>query len=240
MIRDYGTALRIDLSNKKTAEERLGQDLLTSFIGGKGFAATILYNELPVQTEPLNPDNILVIAVGPLTGTNAPAFSKTAFATKSPLTGMFIDSYVGGSLGPELRSAGYELIIIKGKAERPVYVYIEDEKVKIEDASDLWGKDVMETERALKHTLGENVQIASIGPAGENLVNYACVCHQIFRQSGRGGIGAVMGSKNLKAVVVSGRGKVVPSNETDFASVDIIRTGGVTLCQLILLNLEGV
>jgi len=222
MIRDYGTALRIDLSNKKTAEERLGQDLLTSFIGGKGFAATILYNELPVQTEPLNPDNILVIAVGPLTGTNAPAFSKTAFATKSPLTGMFIDSYVGGSLG------------------RPVYVYIEDEKVKIEDASDLWGKDVMETERALKHTLGENVQIASIGPAGENLVNYACVCHQIFRQSGRGGIGAVMGSKNLKAVVVSGRGKVVPSNETDFASVDIIRTGGVTLCQLILLNLEGV
>jgi aldehyde:ferredoxin oxidoreductase len=217
MIKDYGTALRIDLSNKKTAEEKLGQDLLTSFIGGKGFAATILYNELPVKADPLGPDNILVIAVGPLTGTNAPAFSKTAFATKSPLTGMFIDSYVGGSLGPELRFAGYELVIIKGRAERPVYVYIEDGKVKIEDASDLWGKDVAETEQALKHTLGEKVQIASIGPAGENLVNYACVCHQIFRQSGRGGIGAVMGSKNLKAVVVRGSGKVTPSNETDFA-----------------------
>lgn len=217
MIKDYGTALRIDLSNKKTAEEKLGQDLLTSFIGGKGFAATILYNELPVQADPLSPDNILVIAVGPLTGTNAPAFSKTAFATKSPLTGMFIDSYVGGSLGPELRFAGYELVIIKGRAERPVYVYIEDGKVKIEDASDLWGKDVMETEQVLKRTLGEKVQIASIGPAGENLVNYACVCHQIFRQSGRGGIGAVMGSKNLKAVVVRGSGKVTPSNETDFA-----------------------
>jgi len=217
MIRDYGTVLRIDLSNKKIAEERLGQDLLTSFVGGKGFAATILYNELPVKADPLSPDNILVIAVGPLTGTNAPAFPKTAFATKSPLTGLFIDSYVGGSLGPELRFAGYELVIIKGRSESPVYVYIEDGKAKIEDAIYLWGKDVVETEQALKHALGEKVQIASIGPAGENLVNYACVCHQIFRQSGRGGIGAVMGSKNLKAVVVRGSGKVTPYNETDFA-----------------------
>lgn len=216
MNNDYGRVLRIDLSTKKVTKERIGNDVLRNFIGGKGFVAKVLYEELKPGTDPLSPNNILVVATGPVTGTNAPAFSKAAFATKSPLTGIFVDSYVGGNLGPEIRFAGYDLIIVKGKSETPVCVYIHDEEVKIEDASDFWGKDVIETEKALKDRFGGKVRIASIGPAGENLVSYACVCHQIYRQAGRGGTGAVMGSKNLKAIVVEGTGKVRVADETRF------------------------
>ncbi len=205
---NYGKVLRIDLSAKKIADEKIGKDVVNKYIGGKGFAAKVLYDELTPGAAPLSPDNILVVAVGPVTGTNAPGYAKTVFATKSPLTGIFADSYVGGSFGPEIKFAGYDLIVVKGKAEKPVCLYIHDGKTSIEDASDLWGKDVMEAEKALKDRFGKEVQIASIGPAGENLVSYACVCHQMYRQAGRGGVGAVMGSKNLKAIVVKGSGKV--------------------------------
>jgi len=216
MTKNYGKRLSIDLSAKRVTRGEIGEDVLKNFIGGKGFAAKVLYDELKPGTSPLSPNNILAMVTGPLAGTSAPAFAKTAFATKSPLTGIFIDSYVGGNLGPEIRFAGYELVTLKGKAEKPVCVYINDEEVKIEDASDLWGKDVVETEEALKDRFGKEVRIASIGPAGENQVAHACICHQIYRQAGRGGIGAVMGSKNLKAIVVKGTGKVSVADESRF------------------------
>jgi aldehyde:ferredoxin oxidoreductase len=219
MVESYGRRLNIDLSTREMAKERIKEDLITKFIGGKGFAIAVLHDELRPRTAPLSPDNILVIATGPVTGTNAPAFSKTAFATKSPLTGIFVDSYIGGYLGAEIRSAGYDLITIRGKAKKPALLFINDEEVRIEDARELWGKDVIETEEALQDRFGENVQIASIGPAGENLVSFACVCHKIYRQSGRGGIGAVMGSKNLKAIVVNGTGKVRAADQNRFSEV---------------------
>jgi aldehyde:ferredoxin oxidoreductase len=216
MKESYGRRLSLDLSTGEITKSKIGEDVTRKFIGGKGFAAKVLYDELNPGTNPLNPDNILVMVTGPIGGTKAPAFAKTAFATKSPLTGIFIDSYVGGYLGPEIRFAGYDLVTVRGKAEKPVCVHINDEEVKIEDASDLWGKDVVETEEALKDRFGEKARVASIGPAGENLISHACVCHQIYRQAGRGGIGAVMGSKNLKAIVVKGTGKVSAANETEF------------------------
>lgn len=216
MDRNYGRALSIDLTTKTIATEKIGEDIVNKFIGGKGLAAKILYDELEPGADPLSPDNILVVATGPLTGTNAPAFSKTVFAAKSPLTGIFVDSYVGGTLGPAIGFAGYNLIAIKGKSEKPVCMYIHDEEVKIQDASELWGMDIIETEKVLKDRFGEDVEIASIGPAGENLVSYACICHDIYRHAGRGGTGAVMGSKNLKAIVVKGSGKVTVADEVKF------------------------
>jgi branched-chain amino acid transport system ATP-binding protein len=183
----------------KITKAEIEPDIIRQFIGGKGFAAKVLYDELKPGTNPLSPDNILVMVTGPLAGTNAPAFSKTAFATKSPLTGIFVDSYVGGNLGPEMRFAGYELVTVRGKAKKPVCVYINDEEVKIEDASDLWGKDVVETEEALKGRFGRDARIASIGPAGENLISYACVCHEIYRQLGRGGNRGGNGLKKLES-----------------------------------------
>ena len=216
MTESYGRRLSLDLSTGEITKGKIEEDITRKFIGGKGFAAKVLYDELKPGTNPLSPNNILVMVTGPLGGTSAPAFAKTAFATKSPLTGIFIDSYVGGNLGPEIRFAGYDLMTVRGKAEKPVCVYINDEEVKIEDASDLWGKDVVETEEALKDRFGEKARIASIGPAGENLISHACVCHQIYRQAGRGGIGAVMGSKNLKAIVVKGTDKVKVADESRF------------------------
>jgi len=216
MNKGYGRRLSLDLSTGEITKGKIGEDITGKFIGGKGFAAKVLYDELKPGTNPLSPNNILVMSTGPIGGTSAPAFAKTAFATKSPLTGIFIDSYVGGNLGPEIRFAGYDLVTVRGKAKKPVCIYINDGEVKIEDASDLWGKDVVETEEALKDRFGKKAKIASIGPAGENLINNACVCHQIYRQAGRGGIGAVMGSKNLKAIVVEGTGKVKVADESRF------------------------
>jgi len=216
MLGGYGKALRIDLSARKIVDEKIEGDVISNYIGGKGFAAKVLYDELKPGVDPFSPDNIIVVAVGPVTGTNAPGYSKTVFATKSPLTRIFADSLVGGSFGPEMKFSGYDLIIVKGKAEKPVCLYIRDGKASIEDANDSWGKDVIEAENILKDRFGKEVQIASIGPAGENLVSYACVCHQVYRQAGRGGIGAVMGSKNLKAIVVKGSDKVEVADEEKF------------------------
>lgn len=234
MTESYRRRLNLDLSTGKITKREIEKDVIRMFIGGKGVAAKVLYDELKPGTDPLSPENILIMVTGPLAGTNAPAFSKTAFATKSPLTGIFMDSYVGGNLGSETRFAGFELVTIKGKAKNPVCIYINDEEVRIENASDLWGKDVVETEKALKDRFGGDAQIASIGPAGENLISYACVCHQIYRQAGRGGAGAVMGSKNLKAIVVKGTGKVKVAQESRFreavkAANEHIRNGVVQL-----------
>jgi len=171
MTESYGGRLSLDLSTGEITKGKIEEDIIRKFIGGKGFAAKVLYDELKPGTNPLSPNNILVMVTGPLVGTSAPAFAKTAFATKSPLTGIFIDSYVGGNLGPEIRFAGYDLVTIRGKAEKPVCVYINDEEVKIEDASDLWGKDVVETEEALKDRFSCCVTVFSLHRDGSGSVS---------------------------------------------------------------------
>lgn len=197
--------LFIDLSNKTVEEKDLSVELKNKFVGGKGFGAKLLYDLVPAGTDPLSPDNVLMFFPGPLTGTLAPAMRGCA-VSKSPLTGTFSDSYFGGSFAAEIKYAGYDGIVIQGKSKEPVYIWIDSDNVQIVDASHLWGKDTFETNTAIKEELKDDtVKISCIGPAGENLVRFALLSCEYNRQAGRGGMGAVMGSKNLKAVAIRGK-----------------------------------
>jgi len=199
-----GKILRIDLASGDFSTEPLPPELIRDYLGGRGFAARILYDEIPTGADPLGPDNRIVIAAGPLSGLFVPAAGKTTFAARSPATGGWGDSNIGGHLASEMKYAGYDAIILQGIAPRPSYVYIKNDRVEIRDAAFLLGKGAIETERALKDVLGDEFQIATIGPAGENRVVFACVSHDFGRQAGRTGVGAVMGSKNIKAIAIRG------------------------------------
>ncbi|MHB1415802.1 MAG: aldehyde ferredoxin oxidoreductase family protein [Chloroflexota bacterium] len=198
-----GKILRVNLSTGKVWTESVDPAWTQDYLGGRGFAARIIYEETK-GVDPLGPENRLVFASGPFAGVFLPAGSKATIAAKSPATGLYGDSNIGGHLAPELKYAGYDAVVFQGIAAKPTYLLIDDEKVELRDASPLWGKGTIESEVALKNDLGEDFQIATIGPAGENLVRYACVNHDIGRQAGRTGVGAVMGSKRLKAVAVHG------------------------------------
>ena len=202
-----GKILRIDLSKGK-AEVRSLPDELLSFIGGRGFAIKTLYDELCPGTDPLGPDNKIVIATGPLTGTAVPGSGKCVLASKSPPTGGYGDGCVGGRFGPVLKMAGFDMVIIEGKAEHPVYVLIEDGKCEIKSAKDLWGLKTSECEHELKQRHGKDSAVLCIGPGGENLVKFATVIHEYGRAGGRPGIGAVFGAKKLKAIVAVGTGDI--------------------------------
>ena len=198
------TFLHIDLSTGSSSTLAVPDTLKHNFIGGKGFGAKLLADGLSPGTDPLGPENMLMFMTGPLTGTSAPAM-RGCVVTKSPLTHLFLDSYFGGSFAPEIKYAGYDGIIITGRADKPVYIWIDDDKVEIRDAGHLWGLDILETNRRIKTELhDDSVKIANIGPAGENRVLFALITCEFNRQAGRGGAGAVMGYKNLKAVAVRG------------------------------------
>ncbi len=200
-----GQLLRVDLSAGKISEEPLDWDAARRFLGGKGYAAYILYRELRSGIDPLGPENKLVFMTGPLTGTPAPVGNRFCVCTKSPLTGAWLDSHCGGSWAPELKWAGYDGIIVEGTASKPVYVSINNEDVRINDASWLWGSDTFSTERILKDMHGSKgvPRVVEIGPAGEKQALVANVMSEV-RAAGRGGAGAVMGSKKLKAIVAKG------------------------------------
>ena len=198
------TFVTIDLSTGSSSTLAVPDSLKQDFIGGKGFGAKLLADRLSPGTDPLGPENMLMFMTGPLTGTSAPAM-RGCVVTKSPLTHLFLDSYFGGSFAPEIKYAGYDGIIITGRAEKPVYLWIDDEKVEIRDADHLWGLDILETNRRIKAECNDDtIKIANIGPAGENRVLFALIACEFNRQAGRAGAGAVMGSKNLKAVAVRG------------------------------------
>lgn len=199
-----GNILKIDLDSETISTEPLSEKLVKNYIGGRGFASRILFDTLKHGIDPFSPENIIVIASGPLAGTLTPGAGKVTFAVKSPATGSYGDSNMGGHFASEMKYAGYDVILITGKLKSPGYIYIYNEDVKIINADLLWGKGSIETETLLKKSLGEQVQIAVIGPAGENLVKFACISHDFGRQAGRVGVGAVMGSKNLKAIAVRG------------------------------------
>lgn len=210
-----GKMLEINLSTSKVRSFFPNEKRLRAFIGGKGLGASLLLDELGPSADPLGPENLLIFATGPLTGTRAPTSGRFCVVTKSPVTGLFLDSQVGGYFGPEMKFAGYDLIIIKGKASKPVYLLIENDKVTINDASELMGKGIFETEETLKKWY-PGVRVGSIGPAGEHLVNFACIGFDLYRQAGRGGAGCVMGSKNLKAIAVKGSNKIKYADEGSF------------------------
>lgn len=203
-----GKILYVNLStqggNIAVRSEALDPKVLRSLLGGRGYGAYLLYHLTTPAVKPFNPDNPLIFGTGPLTGTPL-AGSKFVTITKSPLTGgLFLDSYSGGEIAGEIKYAGYDFIVIQGKAQHPSYLKIEDDKVELGDASLLWGKSTMEAEASLKKELGPEFKILTIGPAGENLVPFSCICTDYYHQSGRGGAGAVMGSKNLKAIAIKG------------------------------------
>ncbi len=199
-----GRVLRVDLARGTHRVEPLDPELARDYIGGRGFVAKILYDEVPVGCDPLGPENPLLVAAGPLSGTFLPCASKAHLGAKSPATGGYGDANVGGHLAMEMKHAGYDLFIIAGRADRPCYLVVDDDQVAVRDASHLWGKGSLATESALKRELGEDFQVATIGPAGENLVRFACITHDFGRQAGRAGIATVMGAKRLKAIAVRG------------------------------------
>jgi len=203
MAKGYGKILRVDLKTGKATTEEITEEFARKWVGGRGFGAKILYDEVR-GAEPLSEGNKVIIATGPLAGTLCPQGAKTSFHTKSPLTGGYADSNMGGMFAPEMRYAGYDVIILENRAEKPSILVIDDDKVELRDAKEHWGKGAIDTELALKKELGEEFQCAVIGPAGENLVKFACITHDFGRQAGRTGIGAVLGHKRIKAVCVRG------------------------------------
>jgi aldehyde:ferredoxin oxidoreductase len=201
--------LRVDLSSRSTSVETIPREWLRDYIGGRGLAARYLYEEVNPKVDPLSPDNTLIFATGPLTGTPVPCGARYMVVTKGALTGAITTSNSGGHWGPELKFAGYDLLILEGRAARPSYLLIYDDHVEIRDAGRWWGRGVGQTEDGLRNELGiPALRIASIGPAGENLVRFACIMNDKHRAAGRSGVGTVMGSKNLKAIAVRGTGPV--------------------------------
>ena len=203
-----GKVLWVDLSAGKTWEEELPEKVYRDFIGGYGLAARITYERQPAGVDALGPENIFSFTCGVLGATTAPAASRFTIAAKSPLTGTWGDANCGGFFGAEMKNAGYDGIFIKGVAARPVYLYVENGKAEIRDAGKFWGLDSNETEDALHAEVGEKARVACIGQAGEAKSLISCVMHDKGRAAGRSGLGAVMGAKRLKAVVVRGTGRV--------------------------------
>lgn len=204
-----GKILRVDLTNKNYQVEDLDEVLARNYIGGRGLATRMLYDEINPAIDPLSHENKLIFATGPLTGTGAISGSRYMVVTKSPLTNFIACSNSGGYFGPELKYAGYDMIIFEGKATEPVYLFISDDTIELRSAAHLWGKTTHETEDIIRAEIGkpwkgEQFRIASIGPAGERLSVAACVINDKARAAGRSGVGAVMGSKNLKALAVRG------------------------------------
>jgi len=202
--------LRVDLTNRRVAIEDLGEDLLRKYMGGVGIEAKILYEETGPETSPLSPENILMAVTGPFTGTGVPTSGRHHVVARSPLTGLFGESNVGGSWGVHLKRAGFDGIAIKGRSEKPLYLWIYNGKVEFRDATPIWGKDSYESAQWLKKETTKEATAAVIGPAGERRAKIASIPHigHIVRQAARTGLGAVMGSKNLKAVVVFGDGEI--------------------------------
>ena len=204
--------LDINLTTGKIHEKKLDLELAEKYIGGKGLGAKLLYDNLKPEIDPLSEENIILFMTGPLTGTSVVTSGRWCIVTKSPHTGIYLDSQIGGKFGHRLKKAGYDYVLVRGKAEEPVYINISSENSEILSAEGIWGKGTFETERMLKEKYPKS-EVASIGPAGENLVTYANIMTDNSHMAGRGGAGAVMGSKNLKAVVAGGTLKIDPVHE---------------------------
>lgn len=207
-----GTILRVNMTNGEVSTEPLNQELAHKYVGGRGLNIAYLYREVKPGTDALSPDNKLFFGVGPACGTLIPSNQRWTVSTKSPQTGIVGDGNCGGKFGVGLKYAGYDMAIIEGASDKPVYLLIDGDTVQLKDANHLWGKTTSETERLIREEIGDpDIDIASIGPAGENMVRFAAVMND-RRAAGRSGIGAVMGSKKLKAVAARGNRGVKVAN----------------------------
>ena len=214
-----GKTLEVDLSSGHVQTNDTDQYLTRKYLGGMGLNIKRLYDETGPGTDPLGPENIIVMGVGPLTGTAAPFSGRMEVTTKSPLTNHLCSSNTGGDFGAYLKKAGYDAILIRGMAPKPVYLWVNDDQVEIRDASHLWGKDTLQTSDLLKAEVDQDpseIKEMSIGPAGENLVRFACLVNEKYHVAGRSGVGAVMGCKKLKAIAVHGTGKVPIAKPKEF------------------------
>ncbi len=215
MLHGYmGKILRVDLSSEKIWIDEVDEETLKKFIGGVGLAAKIIYDEVKPEFSPFDPENRLIFMTGPLTGTLVPCTGRYVVCAKSPLTNAWGEAHSGGFWARELKRAGYDGIVIEGRSEKPVYLLINDEYVSLENAGNLWGRGCLETEELIKEHLGGEFKVACIGPAGERLVRFAAIINDEGRAAGRCGMGAVMGSKMLKAVVVRGT-KEIPMKDPE-------------------------
>ena len=205
-----GKILHVNLTQGSYEVEEPSELFYRQYLGGKGLVAYYLLNHVPKGADPLGPENLLVLATGVLTGTSGPGLNRFSAGAKSPLTGVYGDAEAGGWWGPELKFAGYDAVVVRGKAAHPVYIWIEDGKVEIRDARHLWGRTTGEAQDAIRAEVGKTdrePRVLAIGQAGENLVRYALLVNELRYFNGRSGMGAVMGSKNLKAVAVRGHKK---------------------------------
>jgi aldehyde:ferredoxin oxidoreductase len=216
-----GQLLRVNLTDQRIEREPINPALARAFIGGRGLATKIICDEVDPKIDPLDAANKLIFATGPLTGTSAVCGGRCMAVTKGALTGAIACSNVGGTFGPDLKFAGYDMIVLEGAATEPVILVVDDEQVELRPAGDLWGKNVHETEDALHRQLGDDFQLMSIGPAGEKLVRFACIINDKSRAAGRSGVGTVMGSKKLKAVAVRGTGGVTVADREGFRAATL-------------------
>lgn len=228
-----GKVLRVDLTAGTCKTEKLNEKWAKDYLGGRGLGSKYFIEEVAPDVDPFSVDNKLIMATGPLTGTYGAANGRYMVITKSPLTGTIACSNSGGYFPSELRYAGYDMIIFEGKAEYPSYLQIHNDKVQLVGAVHLWGKSSQDTEDAILAEFHGDAKVACIGPAGENLVNFACVINDKHRAAGRSGVGAVMGSKNLKAVAVRGTGGVKVANpqayrEAALESYGLLKTNPVS------------
>jgi len=208
--------LKIDLSSKDIKTIETPSELKRKYLGGRGFGSKILHDITPPGLDPFSPRNPVIFSVGPLTGTLSPSSSRYTVTTKSPATGILGDANSGGFFGAEIKYAGYDSIIITGKSDKPVYILITDDVAEIKDASHIWGKDVFFTTDAVTKDHGREYKIVCIGQAGENKVRYAGIMNEKYRAAARCGVGAVMGSKNLKALAVMGTNDLEPKEPEKF------------------------
>jgi aldehyde:ferredoxin oxidoreductase len=239
----WGKILNVDLLKGKIKDEELPDRLYMDFLGGSGLGLRILFSRQRPKIDPLSADNLLGIVCGLLTGTPVPFSGRYSVVAKSPLTGCFGDANSGGFFGPTLKKTGYDAIFIYKKSTKPVYLFLDDNEARINDATELWGMDTYATEDALKSELGKDVQIACIGPAGEKLSLISSIVHDKGRVAARCGLGAVMGSKNLKAIVVRGNREVPVANKKGLEKIrkywnDYLRSGGA-LSELQLFSKYG-
>ncbi len=214
-----GKILRVNLTKGSISEERIPEDKMRKYLGGVGIATSYLYEEVPAGVDPLGADNKLIFMTGPLTGTTSASAARYSVVAKSPLTGIWGHGNSGGNFGPMLKRSGYDGIIIEGVSPKPVYLEIADGKATLKDAGHLWGKSVNETEDIIQKGAVPKPITASIGQAGENLVRYSAIMNNSHRAVGRCGLGAVMGSKKLKAVVCSGKTKIELHDSEEFKKI---------------------